>query len=117
MSELKRPTGIITSPQHPLPYGPNTNCSWKVWVDPECDFVLTILALDLGCNAQGDDAEVSGSDGTNSFPITTLCTLGREGAFVIRGISAVLINFTSRLNSTEPNDGFMLRYEQIPVAP
>ena len=114
ISDFVRPTGIITSPQYPLPYGPNENCLWQIWITSGYDFVLTILVRDVNCNNQ-DDVEVRGSDGTNLFPITTLCTLRQAtGAFLIRGISTVLLHFTSHNSSTQSNTGFVIRYEKIP---
>ena len=107
-SVYRRQTAIITSPQYPIPYRPSESCLWQIAVTPGYDLILTVLNIDINCF--GDNLQISGIEGTSSFPITTLST---EGAFIIRGISTVLIIFTSH-NSTESNTGFVIRYEQIP---
>ena len=104
-------SGVISSPQYPLNYGPTTTCTWTIKVWPGYGLVVKFQNIDIHETTKclSDYIFVTKTDryGRHSL-VTRLCGNRDNLAIYISNAAEVKVRFVS--NSRTEGKGFKLFY-------
>ena len=115
LSRYTRPKGTITSPQYPLQYRPNEECTWTIEVISGREVIFDMHDIDMPSYADcrfGDYLLVSGMQNGVKIDFGVYCGTKDFKPYRINGeYDEIILKFHS--NSKIQGKGFFLTYEQV----